>query len=822
MTELEILRKIENDFKNIDLNEADTRFQIIDEILTKILKWPKETITTEKYISGNRADYVLKKDKRPLLVIESKKNQKYFTLPENANFSADFQKVLMEKLITDENILEAVVQVREYAEDLLCQFAAICNGKTWIIFKVTSTIKPWKKLPAYVIKDISYFINNLTVAQNLLGYEAVINQGSLNKNIGVSKKTYSEIFYPKNNIIAYETPVNSNSYAAPLKTLSNNFLGPIPELDKEFMDRCYVTNKGIHDNLQKDVQGFLHDSLTPYYENLGFRDFTDDKRGGAFGQRIAKTVKNKNLNSVMILFGGKGAGKSTFIKRLLYHTQPIEISMYSQVALITLLYSSQSKEELTKEIWQKLLESIDKENLRNANRETLLKTFSTEFEVYKSQILVGLDEKSETYQNLVREFLLSRLNDIKGLSEKISLLFKNKNKALVIFIDNMDQLPPDLQDVCFLTAGEISEKLGCLVIVSMREERYYEANSRGVLDAYQSPGFHLSAPVIPEVIIKRIDYILYNLEYTEDIDSEYGIKNLSDLRTLKAFLEICKAQLKLKTSPLSYFLRYATHGDVRLALEFFKGFLTSGYTNINEMAPHKDWVFQVHQVIKPMMIPSRFFYDERKSKISNIYQLRNDTGSSHFTGLRILNHLHNNLGDKSSKGFIDVKYLIQTFDGKYDSKIDCINHLDIYLEKGLIEANNRVEKFSEDVNQIKITALGNYIYEYLAYNFAYIDLISLDCGLFDESLNNAFIQSAGRELELYYKRDFMGRINLRIERVRNFVDYLKKIENQEFIDLSLSSTEPKFSQKLEKSIETSIKKILKSAENKLIIENEFN
>jgi hypothetical protein len=31
----------------------------------------------------------------------------------------------------------------------------------------------------------------------------------------------------------------------------------------------------------------------------------------------------------------------------------------------------------------------------------------------------------------------------------------------------------------------------------MREERYYDAQSRGVLDAYQSPGFQFYLPVIP-------------------------------------------------------------------------------------------------------------------------------------------------------------------------------------------------------------------------------------------------------------------------------------------------------------------------------------
>lgn len=823
MTEIETIQQLKKNFDKKNLNEADTRFQIIDTILVDVLKWPKDTIENEKYIEGNRADYILKgKNEKPILIIESKKNEVYFELPSSFNNQDLFQKISVEKLITNENIKNAVLQVKEYAEDLLCNFAAICNGRVWIIFKVSSKLKPWKKLPAIVIKDIDYFEKNLTSAINLLGYNSILNEDSLNSNIGVTKKTYSEIFYPKNNITAYNTPVNSNNYAGILKTLSLKYLGPIPESDKEFMDSCYVTNKGLHDNLQKDVQGFLHDSLTPYFKNLGFRDFSDDKNGGAFGYKITEIIKREKLNNVMILFGGRGAGKSTFIKRFLYHTQPIEIKMYSQVGLVTLLHSAQTKEQLSDEIWDKLLESIDVNNIRNGSKDEILDLLSSEFEVFKKQILADLNENDNEYHKLVREFILTKLNDIKLICEKISLRWKDKNKALVIFIDNMDQLPPELQDVCFLTASEISDKLSCLVIVSMREERYAEASSRGVLDAYQSPGFHLSSPVITEVIIKRIDYILEKITYTEDIDSAFGIRDTKELNTLIAFLNICRSQLIRKSSPLSYFLRYATHGDVRQALEFFKGFLTSGYTNINEMSPYPDWVFQVHQVVKPMMIPNRFFYDEKSSKIPNLYQLRNDTDSSHFTGLRIMNYLHNKIGDKSSNGFVDIKYIIHFFDVNYDSKEDCIAHLNLYLEKGLVEANNRLEKFSEDVNQIKITALGNYIYEYLAFNFAYIDLISLDCGIFNEVINNSFVKSAGKELQFYYERDFMSRINLRISRVRQFIEYLEECEKQEFCDLNLDTSEINFSKKLKDSIEKQINKILNSASNKEKIEEEYN
>lgn len=432
----------------------------------------------------------------------------------------------------------------------------------------------------------------------------------------------------------------------------------------------------------------------------------------------------------------------------------------------------------------------------------------------------GFPEESTEYHKLLVDFIRDKISNTKLFCEKLSLKWKNKNKSLVIFIDNVDQLPTNLQDVCFLTAGEISERLSCLVIISMREERYYDANSRGVLDAYQSPSFHLSSPVIPDVVIKRIDYILEKMEYSTDLDFDYGIKNDNILTTLIAFLNICKNELQFKKSPLSFFLRYATHGDVRQALEFFKGFITSGYTNIAEMAPHPDWRFQVHQVVKPMMIPERFFYDERKSKISNLYQLRNDTESSHFTGLRIMNYLHNKKGDKASNGFLDVKYLIQVFDEKYDSKNDCIRHLELYLEKGIVEANNRIDKYSENVNQIKLTSLGSYVFENLAFNFTYLDLTCIDCGLYDEALNNYIIKSAGLELRFYYDKDFMSRIELRIERVKEFINYLKEMEEQEFRDLNLDDTEIKFTKKIEDQITPEIKAIMKSAKNKQYYEDQ--
>lgn len=812
MGEIDLIDDIKKRYDFSKINEASTRFHILDEILEKVLKWPKSEISVEDYIDGNYTDYILKgKNQKPLLIIESKRSGQYFELPANLNFKKAFQKISVDKLLTNENIRSAINQVKEYCEDLLCNYAAITNGQVWIIFKVTPTNqKPWKKLPAFVIKSIDFFKIDYTTAVNLLGYTSVTEMNALQTNIGVAKKSYSEVFFPKHSIVAYDTLVNTNKYSGSFSAIARKYLGVIPINDSEFMNNCYVTNKGQYDKLQQNVQGFLFDSLTPYFKSQGFRNFSVDNNGGAFGLNIVKIIKQENLDNVMILFGGRGSGKSTFLKRFLFHIRPKEINIYSEISLIDLIDSSQTNEQLSNEIWEKVRDGIDKDEILKSERGEILDLFKDEFDIYKKQILLGLQEESEEYQKLLREFIIKHIDNIKLFCEKISNQLKNKNKGLIIFLDNMDQLNPDLQELCYLTAIEIAKKLSCLVIISMREERYFHAKTKGALDAYHTPGFHLSAPVIPEVINKRLYYILKELDKSQDIELEYGINSQDDLDTIKKFLTICTYQLKNNDSHLSKFLRYATHGDVRQALEFFKGFLISGYTNVYEIAQYPHWVFNIHQVVKPMMIPDRIFYDETLSRIPNIFRLRNDINSSHFTGLRILNMLSQKMAANAS-GFIDCKIFILEFSEKYQSIEDCELNLDIFIRNGLVECSNRLEEYSKSIDSVKVTALGLYVLEVLSSNFAYIDLTTIDCGVFNEELSSYLANSANKEIGLKNSNRILDRMELRIERAEEFIKYLEIQEQEEHEHLNLDVNEIKFSEKLRSSFDDDKVRILQSA-----------
>jgi hypothetical protein len=96
-----------------DHNEADTRHKIIDTILHDVLAWPKNRVRLEEFVKPGFVDYVLTKPNGdPLIFIEAKRDGKFFTLPfpYAANETAAY--ISLKKLSTDQNISEAMSQVR--------------------------------------------------------------------------------------------------------------------------------------------------------------------------------------------------------------------------------------------------------------------------------------------------------------------------------------------------------------------------------------------------------------------------------------------------------------------------------------------------------------------------------------------------------------------------------------------------------------------------------------------------------------------------------------------------------------------------------------
>lgn len=773
------LSKLINETKGRSGNEAETRHRIIDLVIHEILSWPRNRVKVEEYIQPGYADYVLvKQDGSHLLFIEAKREGVYFHLPiAHANGETSCY-ISIAKLLTDENVRSAMTQVRAYCIDTGCEYACVTNGHEWIFFKTFEKGKRWDQQNAFVARDLNFFHREYTKARNSLSFTAIMDHAALPATLSTSAPKDRGIHYPREKITSYSHPIKANWLAAKIRTPVNYYFGIISDSDTDFMERCYVSQREYQDTTD-GMRSLIHDSISPYFENYGVQQLDDTGKGGRLGGRLTKNLKNNIKGEVLVLFGGKGAGKSTFIKRLLHHNPPRWLLENAHTCIIDLLDVSEDIKTIRDTTWVRLVHSLDSENLLAGEREQLIHhLFNDRFEIARKQDLAGLNEASEAYNSRLNLLVSSWKGDRAYCATRLVARLKAKGRGAIVVVDNTDQYTSKIQDFCFTLAQEIAKMLGCVVLISMREERFYDSKIHGVLDAYQNSGFHISSPRPAEVFRKRLEYtvrLLNNSGFPAPLLADFDV----DLtRSTSTYLSILAREFTNDSSPLNGFLTACAHGDIRLSLDLFRAFLLSGYTNVDEMIANLHWTFQIHQVIKPVMIPDRYFYDESLSRIPNIFQLRTPRQSSHFTALRILRKLSKGQ-DKGSPSYFDIAELRGYFAETFGMLDDFEKNTDILLKHGFIEANNRLDEYSDSVDSIKITRYGTYMVEELAWNFTYLDLVCTDCGIYDEQVSNYLTEAAKDEYSLFLKSERVRRVQVRLDRVEEFIKYLEAEEARE-------------------------------------------
>ena len=772
-----------NEFIDRDLNEADTRHQIINRVIHEVLDWPISQVKLETSINSGYSDYLLiKASGQTGLVIEAKREGKYFLLPAIKQKPMELGYVTVKTLMTEPDISSAMQQVRTYCLDIGCSYAAITNGHEWIVFRAFEHGVDWRSLKAFVIPSLKSIPDSFTKIYNSLSFRRVSYDGSLNSLLAKDAQGNRETYRPSFEIPAYARAIQPNKFVGQLRPIADRYFGVIDETQLEFMDACYVTDRE-YETAFRSAQALITDSLTPYLESYNIKQISNDSGGGSFGNRIEKSLLQRR-GDVVVLFGGKGIGKSTFLRKLLYVRPPQILKKNSAVIIIDLLTIPEDLNLVHSEIWTSLVLGLDIHGILNGERNQLIKLFSDRFSIAEKQDLYGFSPDSLEYNKALNSLISEWKKDLKYVAVRLVDYLKSIHKGSVIVIDNTDQFGRKIQEHCFSTAHEVAKSLNSLTIVSMREERFYASSIHGVLDAYQNSGFHLSSPPPQSVFIKRLDWVRKLLAADTVTRHIGGIDASDDVRkTIRVLLASFEKEFRNPESHLASFLTACAHGNIRLALELFRGMLISRYTNIEEITSKSSWTWQIHQVLKPIMIPNRFFYDESQSHVPNIFQLRSKVRSSHFTVLRVLRPLVN-LSELQGNAFHPMSLLTTEFSNRFNMDEDLKSSCDMLLKYGLIESNNRIDEFSEDLDGLRITAYGKYIYNDLIKAFTYIELVSTDTALFDSRISSELAMISTDEYKLWEaswtdpKKRF-ERVEKRLCKADEFVKYLEAEEERE-------------------------------------------
>ena len=237
----------------------------------------------------------------------------------------------------------------------------------------------------------------------------------------------------------------------------------------------------------------------------------------------------------------------------------------------------------------------------------------------------------------------------------------------------------------------------------------------------------------------------------------------------------------------------------------------SGYLRVDEMISKRRYTLQVHQVLRPMMVPYRLFYDERRSSVPNIFQPRSEDRGSHFTGLRILDMLSKGSAS-NTPDYVPMSLVRAYFAETLNMLDDAEKTMDVFLKGGIIESNNRVDEYMDSIDAVKITAYGLYVSESLSTNFAYLDLVCLDCGVHDQGVSDSLSLLGNQDRDLFLEHRKRDRLDSRLQKVRLFLEYLKREEDTERELYSLDS-ERRFMPEIIDHYGEDEKRVLRSANN---------
>ena len=786
------LREIKSQFTNFcklhgDVTEADTRANIIDRILTEVLCWPRENITREEHVQRGYMDYCLTVQNRRYIAVEAKKEGKPFTFPHDSKHKS---LKISGSLLTDMNIKEAVLQVRGYCDDNGIRYAVATNGYAWILFRAIREDVPWRKGYARVFPSLEYILTHFTDFWRLLSYEG-ISSLYLDSEFGSSLRAERDLFRVADKLFNDNLPLERNRLHARLYNITRVIFDDIADQeDTDILQNCYVYSKSL-EIVAKDLDVIIKDSIPKLLKTHGAEELIVNGRysAGKFGPAVSDSIGHRK-GRLFLLLGGIGSGKTTFLKR--YQKTVAKQLLQKNTVWFHIDFKDAPLTDLSMEefVWTIMLEQTRSRfaEMNLEDRQNIKGAFADKIKVLKETILKPFDKDSTRFNELLSQHLQEWTEDPKEYTPRLLRQISGSlRRKIVLFIDNVDQLHADYQAKIFMLAQRITDMLNAVTIVSLREESYYATAVQKVFMAYANRKFHIASPRFRPLIGLRINFALKAL--TKSMDS-YGLLPESgtahERKDLGDFLKIVQRSIFGINKNITRFIDAICYGDMRLALEMFRIFLSSGAADVDKMLRiyrrDGDYFVAFHEWVKSIMLRDRQYYKESQSPILNVFDCGTEKNSSHFTSLRILRLLlaHRGESSREGQGYFETAKTATIFEDVFNNIEDFIRSANKLVDRQLIEVNTKSTETIAGASHMRITSAGWYYYRFLVRSFCYLDLVLQDTPVSVESVRTDLARSVQQVNNLPDREEYkIERLTERFLRVETFLDYHEDEENQE-------------------------------------------
>ena len=612
-----------------DFSESDTRSKLIDKMLIDVLGWDEVDIVREGHVESGYFDYKVS-IAGLTLIIEAKRQFIDFIFPNEKNRKCKLNTLYKENK-------DVIDQIRGYISDCGCDTGIITNGKQYIISKFINTNgTSWKDNKCILYRDFQDIENNFIEFWNTLSKKSVIQNRGIKQLYDTDVSFYKTIL---SSISDKDNEIVRNDLSTKIASLIDKALGDIynandDEDDMEFIKECYVENKEVIKN-KRELNSLFSDNPPALQEVSGARN--SDSIGTQIYSKIEEYPANKSISPTpkpIIIIGSRGAGKTTFLKFLLKENTFGEGTNNLYIFVNMMKYYSGNDTIDFDLVYGDLLAQFDtKYPSYNINDiKVLERIYIREINQNKKGIWKFYYEKDQLeYQKRLSEFLDSKTKNKQEHFKSVNLyLTREIHKRILIVFDNADQLTNQIQEQVYLNACALNKQAKFGVIISLREGYYYDWRNRPPFNAFDSNAFHIAAPNYGDVLQKRLDYIIKEVNLSKDntLYGTIGNKNfeLTEDKIEEFFVGLKSSLFGNNNTPILDFLRHMSFPNIREGLRLFKTFLVSGYTDASEYVLRVIYNYDrhiitipIHEFVKTIGLENKVYYNHVSSLIKKYF-----------------------------------------------------------------------------------------------------------------------------------------------------------------------------------------------------------
>ena len=582
----------------------------------------------------------------------------------------------------------------------------------------------------------------------------------------------------------------------------------------ELLENCYVES-ARDSSYEKGLDHLLR--RRPIHSGHRARPVNVSKKDAGEFQQTIRQQLTKPLGDpeVVLILGGVGAGKTTFIDRFRKVLAVEDIAENALWAYVDFNKYSDTGESLlewvVKELWLSL--KTDYEALDLGNYAALKQAYHAEYEQLKRGRLTPLYAKSP------EEFELAFANELatfekipdEHLVKLLRVAARQTGRRPFLVFDNADQFSEETQDRVFRLAQKFAKDIGCASVIALREESYWKNKDHGTLSAFHAISYQVQVPRLRPIISKRLRFAIKLLADSDKdfVDSDGRLVTAAELQGV---FENLTNMLLGSDERYIELLEHLSPFEIRRPLEFLSRFLVSGHTNMDSLLRTQRGGRRVtigfHEFFTSILLGDREVYSETSSDIVNVFAVDGRADASNLNRIAVLGRV---LKDKVRAtpigvGFLEVQELIEELERIGISHDTVRSILALLNTKRLIETEAQVRDSVGAATFIRATAAAQYYLKTLIFDFAYLDAVVIDTAIGEVDVYER-LRALTEQLEgLQGKKSStrLERLNVRIERAKRFQQYLK----QEFLRSTLKGSLL--------SMDPAIERYFESAEGKLL------